>query len=126
MEVGKTFHSGDDAFSGPLGPARVPNSLVLELLAMTGGELIFQHLARRRVPLLLKAHDVRFESPALADEELRASAELTGVVDVSPSSSTAETTASVHGRAGRIATGRLLYVCVDVDERDIRRYRAAT
>jgi hypothetical protein len=64
IEVAKTFAPGDDACSGPLGPDRVPNSLLLELLAMTGGHLVFRHGAARRLPLLLKVPEIRFEGAA--------------------------------------------------------------
>src|SRR2546422_6167105 len=47
IEVEKTFHGDDDAFTGPSGPARVPASLLLELMAMTGGHLVFHHLVCR-------------------------------------------------------------------------------
>jgi len=48
IEVAKTFDAGDDAFSGPSGQARVPESLLLELMAMTGGHLVFRHLGENR------------------------------------------------------------------------------
>ena len=45
IEVEKTFHGDDDVFSGPSGPTRVPDSLLLELMAMTGGPIL-RRLAR--------------------------------------------------------------------------------
>src|SRR5438093_12121164 len=77
IEVEKTFHGDDDAFTGPSGPARVPASLLLELMAMTGGHLVFHHLGGRRLPLLLKVPECRFESPAGPGVGLRAVAALT-------------------------------------------------
>src|SRR5437899_8851622 len=64
IEVEKTFHGDDDAFTGPSGPARVPASLLLELMAMTGGHLVFHHLGGNRLPLLLKVPECRFERAA--------------------------------------------------------------
>jgi hypothetical protein len=83
IEVAKTFAAGDDAFSGPLGDDCVPNSLVLELLAMTGGHLAFRHGGARRLPLLLKVPECRFEGTARAGDRLRARATLTGTSAVS-------------------------------------------
>ena len=114
IEVAKTFAAGDDAFSGPLGPDRVPNALVLELLAMTGGHLAFRHGGARRLPLLLKVPECRFESVARAGQRLRAIATLDGTSTLSEDAGMAE--ASVEAFAGdtRIAAGRLLYLCVAV------------
>src|SRR2546430_8614133 len=81
-EVETTFHGDDDAFTGPSGPARVPASLLLELMAMTGGHLVFHHLGGRRLPLLLKVPECRFESPAGPGVALRAVADLPGVSPV--------------------------------------------
>src|SRR5207237_3945062 len=78
IEVVKTFAVGDDALSGPLGPDRVPNALILEFLAMTGGHLAFRHGGARRLPLLLKVPECRFEQPARAGDRLRAIAQLDG------------------------------------------------
>src|SRR2546427_10443296 len=61
IEVEKTFHGDDDVFSGPSGPTRLPDSLLLELMAMTGGHLIFPHLRGSRLPLLLKVPAGRFQ-----------------------------------------------------------------
>src|SRR4029077_18802134 len=83
IEVAKTFASGDDAFSGPLGPDRVPNALVLELLAMTGGHLAFRHGGAKRLPLLLKVPECRFERVARAGQRLRAVASLEGTSTLS-------------------------------------------
>src|SRR5256885_14550335 len=62
IEVEKTFHGDDDAFTGPSGPARVPASLLLELMAMTSGHLVFHHLGGRRLPLLLRVPECRLDS----------------------------------------------------------------
>src|SRR2546423_5310967 len=61
IEVAKTFDAGDDAFSGPSGQARVPESLLLELMAMTGGQLIFPHLWGDRLAFLLEVPQCRFD-----------------------------------------------------------------
>src|SRR6266516_1612673 len=78
IEVAKTFAPGDDAFSGPLGRDRVPNSLLLELMAMTGGHLAFQYGGAQRLPLLLKVPECRFEGAARPGVRLRAVARLEG------------------------------------------------
>jgi hypothetical protein len=119
LEVAKRFAPGDDAVSGPLGPDRVPNSLMLELLAMTGGQLAFRYGGGRRLPLLLKVPECRFESSAKPGQALRAVAELAGVS--SPSDDPGMAEARVEAFAGdlRIASGRLLYVCVAVPGVDL-------
>src|SRR3989442_14335893 len=83
IEVEKTFHGDDDVFSGPSGPTRVPDSLLLELMAMTGGHLIFHHLRGSRLPLLLKVPEWRFEGAAGPEIALRAAAKLKGISAVS-------------------------------------------
>ena len=114
IEVAKTVAAGDDAFSGPLGLDRVPNSLLLELLAMTGGHLVFRHGAARRLPLLLKVPEIRFEGTARPGEPLRAVASLEGASSLSAEAGMAETHGEVFAGDARIATGRLLYLCVAV------------
>src|SRR2546422_11338907 len=79
IEVEKTFHADDDVFSGPSGPTRVPDSLLLELMAMTGGHLIFHHLGGSRVPPLLKVPECRFEGAAGAENGPRAVAKPQGI-----------------------------------------------
>jgi hypothetical protein len=112
IEVAKTFPRGDDALSGPLGPDRVPSSLLLELQAMTTGHLLFQRLEQRRLPLLLKVEECRFEGWARPDVRLRATAELRGIVDNADGSSVAEANAEVFDGDRRLAGSRLLFVCV--------------
>jgi 3-hydroxymyristoyl/3-hydroxydecanoyl-(acyl carrier protein) dehydratase len=114
VRVEKTFPPGDDAFSGLAGPERVPNSLVLELQAMTGGHLIWHRLERRRLPLLLKVQQCRFAGLARPGERLTSYAELVGVREDATGVVVAEamTEVSIEGRT--IADGRLLYACVTV------------
>jgi hypothetical protein len=119
IEVAKTFAAGDDAFSGPLGDDRVPNSLVLELLAMTGGHLAFHHGGARRLPLLLKVPECRFEGTARAGDRLRATATLTGASTISDEAGMTEAHGEVFARDARVATGRLLYLCVAVPDVDL-------
>ncbi|MBM4439446.1 MAG: hypothetical protein FJ027_03430 [Candidatus Rokubacteria bacterium] len=119
LEVAKTFAPGDDALSGPLGPDRVPNSLMLELLAMTGGHLAFRHSGARRLPLLLKVPHCRFDSVARAGERLRAVAELQGTSTLSDEAAMAEATAEVFAGDRCVAAGRLLYLCVAVPGVDL-------
>ncbi len=114
IEVRKTFAAGDDALSGPAGPRRVPNSLILELMAMAGGHLIFRHLDASRLPLLLKVHECRFEGRVGPDVPLRAVAELAGISAASELAQTAEARSEVFAGEARIASGRLLYLCVSV------------
>ena len=54
IEVAKRFDLDDDVCGGPQGPDRVPESMLLELMAMTGGQLIYRHLRGSRLPLLSK------------------------------------------------------------------------
>ena len=119
IEVAKTFAPGDDAFSGPLGADRVPNSLILELLAMTGGHLAFRHGGSRRLPLLLKVAECRFETIARSGTRLRAVAALEGTSALSDDAGMAETTGEVFAGTDRVAAGRLLYVCVAVPDADL-------
>ena len=119
IEVAKTFAAGDDALSGPLGPDRVPNSLLLELLAMTGGHLALRHVGARRLPLLLKVSECRFEGTARPGERLRAIAHLEGTSEVGENAAMAETRAEVLVGARRVAAGRLLYLCVAVPGVDL-------
>ena len=79
IEVAKRFDPDDDAFRGPAGSERVPESMLLELMAMTGGQLIARHLGGSRLPMLLKIHECRFDGDGRAGERLRAVAELGGV-----------------------------------------------
>jgi hypothetical protein len=119
IEVTKTFVHGDDAFSGPLGSDRVPNSLLLELLAMTGGQLAFRHGGARRLPLLLKVPDCRFEAPARPGVRLRAVAALEGTSRLSDDAGMAETRGEIFAGDERVAAARLLYLCVAVHDVDL-------
>ena len=117
--VAKTFAADDDAFSGPLGRERVPNSLVLELLAMTGGHLAFRHGGGRRLPLLLKVPECRFEGTARPGQRLRAIAHLEGMSRVSDDAAMAEARGEVFADATPVASGHLLYICVAVPGVDL-------
>lgn len=119
IEVAKTFLPGDDAFSGPLGADCVPNSLVLELLAMTGGHLAFKQGGARRLPVLLKVPACRFEGVARPGERLRAVAHLEGTSELSEDAGMVEARAEVFSGATRLASGRLLYLCVAVPGVDL-------
>lgn len=120
IEVVKIFDAQDDAFSGPAGLETVPNSLVLELLATTGGYLIFRRLDRSRLPLLVKVSDAHFQLPALAGTSLHARAELRGLSDLRDDVVMAEASAEVLDGDRRLAWGRLLYACVTVPNVDLR------
>jgi hypothetical protein len=120
IEVAKTFAAAD-VRSGPLGPDRVPHSLVLELLAMTGGHLAFRHGGNRRLPLLLKVPECRFDGAARPGERLRALASLAGTSTVADGATMAEAHGEVFAGERRVAAGRLLYVCVAVPGVDLER-----
>lgn len=119
IEVAKTFAPGDDLLSGPLGADRVPSSLLLELLAMTGGHLAFRHGGGRRLPLLVKVPDCRFDGIARAGERLRAISTLEAMSPVTDDPGMAEATGEVFAGATRVAAGRLLYMCVAVPGVDL-------
>jgi hypothetical protein len=114
IEVAKRFGAGDDVFSGPGGADRVPESMLLELMAMTGGHLVFRRLGGSRLPMLLKVPQCRFEAPARAGERLRAVATLCGVSSVADGTSVAEAETQVFVETGRIAHARLMFVCMSV------------
>ncbi len=121
IEVAKRFDRDDDVFSGPQGPARVPESMLLELMAMTGGQLLFHHLGRSRLPLLLKVPECRLDGVASAGDRLRSVATLRGVTSVpdGPSVAEAETEVSVDGTP--IARATLMFVCVEAPDGDLAR-----
>jgi hypothetical protein len=119
IEVAKTFDAGDDALSGPLGDDRVPNSLLLELLAMTGGHLAFRHGQTRRLPLLLKVYEFRLDGTVRPGERLRVVASLAGTSTVSDEVTMAEAHGEVFAGQTRVAAGRLLYLCVAVPGVDL-------
>ncbi len=114
IEVLKTFDARDDAFSGPSGDARVPESLLLELVAVAGGRLAFEHLGETRLPLLLKVPECRFELPARPGAELRAVAVLRGASTIADGASVVEAATEVYSGPERVAAGTLMYVCVSV------------
>ncbi len=114
IEIRKTFASTDDAFSGPGGSRQVPESLLLELMAMTSGHLIFRLLDATRLPLLLKVPECRFERPVGPDVSLRARAELVEISTDTDPARIAETRAEVSANGTRVASARLLYLCVSV------------
>ena len=113
IEVTKRFAPGDDVFGGPEGPRRVPDSMLLELMAMTGGQLIFRHLGGTRLPLLLKVPECRLHGAAAAGDRLRAVATLRGLTSVADGTSVAETESGVYLEATPIASATLMFVCVE-------------
>ena len=118
IRVRKTFPVGDDGLSGPLGPDRVPNSLLLELLAMTGGHLLFNRLEGRQLPLLLKVHECRFETFARPGVALEARASLHAVGAAAGGATMAEASGEVVAGDVRVAAARLLFLCVSVPALD--------
>lgn len=114
IEVAKTFDASDDAFTGPGGSARVPESLLLELMAMTGGHLIFQHLGKRRLPLLLKVPECRFDGAARSGARLRSVAALHGASAVAEGAEVVEAETEIYVGSERVAAGTLMYLCVAV------------
>ena len=119
IEVAKTFDAGDDAFSGPSGKARVPESLLLELMAMTGGHLVFRHLGETRLPLLLKVPECRFDRVVEPGIALRAVAALRGASEVAADTSVVEAATEVYAGDERIAAAVLMYLCVSVPGVDL-------
>ena len=116
IEVAKCFDRDDDVFGGPQGPDRVPESMLLELMAMTGGQLIYRHLRGSRLPLLLKVPECHLDGAASAGDRLRAVATLRGLASAADGASVAETDAAVYAGSAPIARARLMFVCVEVPE----------
>lgn len=119
IEVLKTFDAGDDAFTGPSGSARVPESLLLELMAMTGGQLIIRHLAEHRLPLLLKVPECRFDRAVPPGVGLRAVATLRGSSAVAGDTDVVEAATEVYAGDARVAAAVLMYLCVSVPGVDL-------
>ena len=113
IEVAKRFDPADDVFGGPEGPGRIPGSMLLELMAMTGGQLIFRHLGGTRLPLLLKVPECRLDGAAAAGDRLRAVATLRGLTSAADGTSVAQTESGVYIEATPIASARLMFVCVE-------------
>jgi len=109
IEVAKRFDAGEDVFSGPEGPEHVPESMLL----------VFRHLGERRLPLLLKVPDCRFEGTAAAGERLLAVATLGGVSSVADGTSVAETETRVYREQKQIALARIMFVCVSAPGVDL-------
>lgn len=116
LEVAKRFPPDDDALSGPLGTDRVPSSLILELMATTGGHLIVRCLTRPRLPLLLVVRDCTFAAPARPAVTLRAIAWLEVAGVDAPADAMVELRAEVHDGDRPIAAARLRYLCVALPE----------
>jgi len=114
IEVAKRFDPDDDVFGGPGGPGRVPESMLLELMAMTGGELIFRRLGGSRLPLLLKVPECCLDGVASAGDRLRAVATLRGLTPVADGTSVGETDAEVYVEGAPIARARLMFGCVEL------------
>lgn len=114
IETRKTFAPGDDAFSGPHGADRVPDSLLLECLAMAGGYLILRRLGASRLPLLLKVPECRFEGAGRAGVALRAVTELGAWSAVSAPAVLVEAAGEVFSGPTRVLAARLLYACLEV------------
>jgi 3-hydroxymyristoyl/3-hydroxydecanoyl-(acyl carrier protein) dehydratase len=94
----------------------VPASLVIELLAMTGGQLLFRHLRRERLPLLLKVEDLRFGAAARPGDRLTARVALQGKA-AAAAATMAQTVGEVRGdRGALVASGRFFYLCVKLPE----------
>lgn len=121
--MAKTFAAGEDAFTGPGGSARVPESLLLELMAMTGGHLVFRHLGERRLPLLLKVPECGFDGAARPGVRLRAVATLRGASTVAEGAEMVEAATEVYAGGERVAAGTLMYLCLAVPGVDLAAHR---
>jgi hypothetical protein len=121
IELRKTFPAGDDVFSGPWAGDRVPNSIILEFIAMAGGYLVLQRLDWRKLPLLVRVAECRYEDTAVAGAPLTARARVHALSAGDPTM--AEVTGDVHAGDRLVASGRLLYLCVPVPEGDLGAYR---
>ena len=115
IEVAKRFDPDDDVFRGPAGSQRVPESMLLELMAMTAGQLIARRL-EQRLPLLLKVPECRFDGAATAGERLRAVAELAATTPVAAGPVVAEAETAVYAGSRPIARARLMFASVDATD----------
>jgi len=68
--------------------------MLLELMAMTGGHLLFRHLGERRLPPLLKVPECRFEGRVPGGTQ-------------------------VYVETRRVAHARIMFVCVSVPGIDL-------
>jgi hypothetical protein len=76
-------------------------------------EIVFRHLGRSRLPLLLKVPDCRVEGVADAGDRLRSVATLRGLSAVADGTSVAETESEVYVERTPIARATLMFVCVE-------------
>lgn len=111
IRVAKTFLPTDPCFSGPAHGGRLPASMLLEALAMSGGHLIFRRMADGAVPLLLKVEEASFSRPVLPGEPLEIRAEILALSHGSNGVGMAQTRGEVLAGGERVAEARLLYAC---------------
>jgi 3-hydroxymyristoyl/3-hydroxydecanoyl-(acyl carrier protein) dehydratase len=112
IRVAKTFPPSDPCLSGPVHLDRVPASMILEALAMSGGHLIFRQMANGAVPLLLKVEGASFSRSVLPGELLEIRAELLAISHAPDNVGIAQTRGEVLAGEDRVAEARLLYLCV--------------
>lgn len=119
LTIEKTFHDGDDCFSGPM-PDAVPVSLVIETLAMAGGHLIVRSFARDRLPLLLKIEHAIVTDTVRPGETIAATVMLRGIAGEGDPAAVAQADGEVSVSGRLVLRCRLLYACVRVPGIDLR------
>lgn len=119
IRVAKTFPPSDPCLSGPVHLDRVPASMILEALAMSGGHLIFRQMANGAVPLLLKVEEASFSRSVLPGELLEIGAEILGISYGPGDVEIAQTRGEVLAGKERVAEARLLYMCVRLPGLDL-------
>lgn len=125
IRVAKTFLPEDPCVSGPIHTDRVPASMILEALAMSGGYLIFHRAADGAVPLLLKVEEANFFRPALPGEPLEIVSEILALSRGPDTVGIAQARGEVFSGGERVAEARLLYLCVHLPGLNLERIQGA-
>ncbi len=114
IRIAKTFPPEDPCVSGPIHTDRVPASMILEALAMSGGHLIFHQAADGTVPFLLKVEEASFTRSVSPGELLEVRAEILAVSKGLNGVGIAQTRGVVLAGGEQVADARLLYARIRV------------
>lgn len=125
IRIAKTFPPEDPCVGGPIHTGRVPASMILEAIAMSGGYLIFHRAADGAVPLLLKVEEASFTRSVSPGELLEIRAEILAVSKGLNGVGIAQTHGVVLAGEERVAEARLLYLCVHLPGLNLERIQGA-